>query len=405
MKRIARLLIYSLAILCFSLLMSSCQNKDKEASTANSTHSTYTCPMHPQVVKDVPGSCPICGMDLIAVTKTAGISLTLSDRQQALANVTTAVIGENELSGFKQLNARLAIDPSKSTVVSSRVAGRIEQLFVREPGVKVAKGQPLYKVYSEELATLQKEYLLAVAQVKAFPSDAIFMRVLTGARQKLELYGLQPAQIAAFEKRATPDPFITYYAPQSGTVAEVSVTQGQYVSEGSAILRMESYGNLWVEADVYPSEASLVKSGMQVKVIVAGWEDQPQMVTINFIAPAFQANGQLLQLRGEISNPNNQWQPGLQASVFLPTSAQTAKTLSLPVDAVLRTGDMPHVWIKTGEGIFEPRMVTLGKEGLDLVEIKSGLAKGDEVVITGAYLLYSESILKKGIVPMAGMKM
>lgn len=398
--------IFSLIIIAASLFISACQNEKKKSTTTNAKQQSYTCPMHPQVVKDEPGSCPICGMDLVPVTQAAGTGLTLSDRQQAMANITTAVIGLNDISGFKILNGRLAVNPDRTEIISSRVAGRIERLYVKETGVKVEKGQALYQIYSEQLATLQKEYILATEQVREFPSDTMFRQILNAAKQKLELYDLSSAQISNLVKIKKTNPYITYYARESGVIAALSITQGQYVAEGSSIMRIEGYNHLWVEADVYPSEASLLKNGQSVKVVVSGWENEPQMAKINFIAPSLQSNSQVLQLRADITNPNGQWQPGQQAIVFLPTISNVSAILSLPVDAVLRTGNgMPHVWIKTGEGTFEPRMVTLGTEGLDMVEIKKGLIKGDTVVITGAYLLYSESILKKGKDPMAGMDM
>ncbi len=407
MKRVYLIKTAFYMLMVVSLFITSCSNEQKKSATVTTKQQSYTCPMHPQVVKNEPGTCPICGMDLVQVTQATDGGLTLSDRQQAMANITTAIIGVNDVSGFKQLNGRLIVNPDKTELVSSKVPGRIERLYIKETGIKVEQGEPLFQIYSEQLATLQKEYRLAFEQVKEFPADTIFRQVLRAARQKLELYGLSSQQISGFEQSKKTNPYITYYAQQGGVVAELSVTEGQYVSEGSPVFRLEGYNSLWVEADLYPSEASAVKIGQKVKVVISGWENQPQTVTVDFIAPSLQSNSQVLQLRGEIANPDRQWQPGLQAIVFLPTSAnKKEKFLSLPVDAVLRTGNgMPHVWIQTGEGKFEPRMVTLGTEGLDLVEIKKGLNKGDTVVVTGAYLLYSESILKKGKDPMAGMKM
>jgi Cu(I)/Ag(I) efflux system membrane fusion protein len=403
-----KLFIRNIALIAIapSVLLAACSGEKKtDGGTAKEKQQTFTCPMHPQVIKNEMGTCPICGMDLVPFEKNSNdLVLKIDDKRQALANITTLIIGENTLSGAKQLNGRLTVNPEQSNYISSRIAGRIEQLYIRETGVKVSKGQPLYKIYSEQLATLQQEYLMAVAQEKQFQGDKVERQIVASAKQKLLLYGQSESQLQQLLKTQKKDPFVMFNAPESGVVAELSVTQGQYVSEGSPILRLEGYGQLWVEADVYPAEASRIKVGQKVKVIVSGWEDQPQEMVINFITPSLQSGTQLTQVRGSIPNPGNQWQPGLQANVFLP-SANKGNVLTLPVDAVIRDGKGMHVWIKTGKETFEPRLVKTGTENDSQVEISEGLKNGDQVVVTGAYLLYSEYVLKKGKNPTEGLKL
>ncbi|SKA46938.1 membrane fusion protein, Cu(I)/Ag(I) efflux system [Chitinophaga eiseniae] len=383
-----------------AVLLAACKETGKPAAQAG-PQPTFTCPMHPQIVQNKPGTCPICGMDLVPFDKSnKDHSLTLDNSQIALANITTVTIGAGNLAGFKQLNGRLAVDPEKTNVISSRVPGRVEALYVRETGVKVTKGQPLYRIYSEQLAALQQEYLLAAAQARQFPEDARFAQIEKGARQKLALYDQSDAAIQQLLQSQKVNPYVTYPATQSGIVSELSVTEGQYVAEGGPVMRLEGYQQLWVEADLYPAEAEAVKPGQTVKVMVAGWEQEPQQMTVQFINPALQSGSQLMQLRGTIPNPDNRWQPGQQASILLPVKSKN-DVLALPVDAVIRDGKGTHVWIEKSKGKFEPRMVTTGMENYDAVEIADGLAAGDKVVVTGAYLLYSEYILKKGADPLA----
>lgn len=388
-----------------SVLFTACGGKKTETVSTAKQEQTFTCPMHPQIVQHKPGNCPICGMQLVPIDKnnTNG-SLRLNASQQALANITTVAIGSNELVNSIRLNGRLVTNPEQTSYISSRVAGRLEVLYVKETGVPVQKGQPLYKIYSEQLSGLQQEYLVTAAQAASFPDDKRFQQIAQGAKQKLLLYGQTEGQVQSLIKRKTVSPYVTYIAQTSGVVAELSVTEGQYVAEGSAIMRLEGYESLWVEADVYPSEANKVKVGQHVKVIVAGWDSQPQNMTISFITPALTSGSQIMQIRGSIPNPNNQWQAGLQANVLLPSGSK-GEALTLPVDAVIREQKGTHVWIEKGKGRFEPRMVTTGVETADRVEIKSGLTRGDTVVVNGAYLLYSEFVLKKGKNPMAEMKM
>ncbi|MDF2188669.1 efflux RND transporter periplasmic adaptor subunit [Paraflavitalea sp. CAU 1676] len=395
---IKTLAIFAMAPL---LVLEACKEGNNNAVQQVKADQTYTCPMHPQIVQNKPGTCPICGMDLVPFDKNnKDAFLTLSESQVSLANVTTMTIGAGALSNVKQLNGRLATDPQKTVVISTRVPGRIEALYVRETGVKVNKGQPLYKIYSEQLATLQQEYLLSAAQARQFPEDARFQQIEKAARQKLGLYDQSEAQINQLLQAQKISPYVTYYAPSSGTVAELTIAEGQYAAEGSALMKLEGYGELWVEADIYPSEAGSLRVNQAVQVIVAGWENKPQTMTIQFINPSLQSGSQLLQVRGTIANPGNQWQPGQQVNILLPVKAKT-DALTLPVDAVIRDGKGAHVWIETAKGKFEPRKVVTGMENFESVEIIEGLEAGDTVVITGAYLLYSEFILKKGADPMA----
>ncbi|NLR77939.1 efflux RND transporter periplasmic adaptor subunit [Chitinophaga eiseniae] len=385
-----------------ALLLAACKDTGRR-KTAEGAVKTYTCPMHPQIVQNQPGTCPICGMELVPFDKNNKTAeLTLGDNQVALANITTMTIGAGALANHKQLNGRLTTDPEQTAVISSRVAGRIEVLYVKETGVRVTKGQPLYKIYSEQLASLQQEYLLAVAQLRQFPGDSRFQQIEKAARQKLSLYDQSEAQISQLLKSQQVNPYVTYPAAISGIVSALTVSEGQYVSEGGVVMRVEGYDHLWVEADVYPAEVSLVQTGQPVKVVIAGWENEPQTMTIQFINPALQAGSQLVQVRGTIPNPGQRWQPGLQASIFLPVNSK-GNVLSVPVDAVIRDGKGTQVWIEKAHGKFVPRMVSIGMENADVVEITGGLQAGDKVVVTGAYLLYSEFILKKGADPMAGM--
>ncbi|HEX2844978.1 MAG TPA: efflux RND transporter periplasmic adaptor subunit [Chitinophagaceae bacterium] len=381
------------------LVLAACKETKKQSAEAKKT---YTCPMHPQIIQESPGTCPICGMDLVLFDKNnTDASLSLSESQIALANITTVAIGNGSLNNNTVLNGRLAVNPEQTAFISSRVAGRIEVLYVKETGVKVNKGQPLYKIYSEQLASLQQEYLLAVAQAKQFPNDKRFQQIEKSARQKLLLYDQTEAQLQQLIQLQKTDPYVTYPAPASGIVAELQVTEGQYVSEGGTLMRIEGYNSLWVEADVYPNESGNIKKGQVVKVVIPGWENEPQDMTIQFINPSLQSGSQLMQVRGSIPNPDNQWQPGLQANILVPVKS-TGSTLTVPAGAVIRDGKGMHVWVEKGRGKFIPRPVKTGLENADVVEITEGLKEGEKVVVTGAYLLYSEYILKKGADPIAG---
>lgn len=390
-------------LLCFTLplFLHSCKKEKTTSEADNAPKQTYVCPMHPQVVSEDPkATCPICGMDMVPFDKSnQSRDLMLSQSQIQLAHVTTDTVRSGNFSAYKTLNARLATDPSQTEFISTRVAGRIEKLFVKETGVAVTQGQPLYQIYSETLAALQQEYLLATAQLQQFPNDITFQQLASGARQKLLLYGQSEAQINQLRKSGKVNPLTTFSAPAGGVVSELLVAEGQYLPEGGAIMRLEAYNELWVEADLYPAEAGEVKKGQQVQVRIPGLEQQPFSTTIQFIEPALQTGSQLMTIRGTLANPNRQLRPGMQAALLLPV-AQHSDAISLPTEAVIQDGRGAHVWVQTDMGKFEPRSVVTGALTFDRIEIARGLKPGDVVVVTGAYLLSSEYILKKGAHPL-----
>ncbi|WP_293300627.1 efflux RND transporter periplasmic adaptor subunit [Pedobacter sp. UBA4863] len=402
MKRIKHI-IFILFLLSLIVGVGCSGEQKTEDKSAKAKQQTFTCPMHPQIIEHEMGTCPICAMDLVPFEKNSDDkSIKLDAQRQLLANIKTIKIGEGnsgDVANQSVLNGRLVVDPQQSNYISAKVSGRVEELFVREIGVVISKGQPLYRLYAEQLATLQQEYLMALAQQKQFAGDKLEQQLVSSAKQKLLLYGQTETQLQQLTKTQQKNPYVTIYATQGGTVAELGITQGQYVAEGTPIMRLEGYGKLWVEVDVYPNEMKQIKQGQQLKVVVNGWEDQAQTMKVDFINPSLRAGTQLTQIRGSITNPNGQWQPGLQVKVMLASQAVDGG-MSLPVDAIIRDAKGEHVWIKTGKESFEPVPVSTGKANGSNVQITSGLATGDEVVITGAYLLYSEYVLKRGKHPL-----
>ncbi|RNI24074.1 efflux RND transporter periplasmic adaptor subunit [Rufibacter latericius] len=375
----------------------------KNQSAKKEPASSYTCPMHPQITGDKPGSCPICGMDLVPVKKPAPgsteTSIMLSESQVRLGNITVRPVRMGQVGSSTVLTGRLVVDQTQADLISSRAAGRIERLYVKETGQPIRKGQPLYDLYSETLLTLEQEYLLALDQVQAFPGEGQFASILDASRRKLVLTGLTNAQINRIARSRRLDARITFVAPASGTVTEISAAEGGYVAEGSPLYRVSRFNSIWVEAELYALEASQVRIGTPVEVTVPG-VSAPIKTKVAFINPEFRQGSQVVVARAALPNPKGALIPGTQATINLP--APVSEALTLPLDAVIRDSKGAHVWVKTGENTFSPRKVTLGGESANQVAIASGLSVSDTVVVTGAYLLYSEFVLKKGADPMAG---
>jgi membrane fusion protein, copper/silver efflux system len=396
-------------ILLISLMyvILACSSEKKTDDPSGHDHTTeqatqkYTCPMHPSVVQDGPGKCPVCGMDLIPMTKssTADNTLMLNDSQLRLANITTQKISLQSVGQTIVVNGRLAIDEDRTEIISSRVAGRIEKLYARETGRLVKKGEPLYELYSESLLTLQREYLLAMEQYQTLgKEEPRYATYVKAAERKLSLYGMTQLQIEKLSKSKQVENRITYVAPAGGTIAEINVTEGQYVNEGSSLYKLENISQLWLEAELYPNEIKFIKRGDRVKVSVSGFETSPVEAVVNFMNPEYKSGTQITLIRAAVNNADLKFKPGMQAQVMFTHSAR--KALTLPLDAVIRDGMGAHVYVQTDVNTFAPRVVKTGIEDFDQVEITEGLMENEIIAVTGAYLLYSELILKKGINPM-----
>jgi Cu(I)/Ag(I) efflux system membrane fusion protein len=179
--------------------------------------------------------------------------------------------------------------------------------------------------------------------------------------------------------------------------------EGDYVMEGGTLVKLADLSTLWVEAQVYTSQLAEINNNSIATVRLPGFEGKEIKGKIGFINPEINPDTRINLIRVSISNPGNHLKPGMPAYILLRSPQR--KTLTLPIDAVIRDGKGATVWIRTGTHSFKSKMVTVGLESDDRIEIKSGLNSGDVVVITGAYLLQSEYIFKKGSNPMAGHDM
>jgi membrane fusion protein, copper/silver efflux system len=279
------------------------------------------------------------------------------------------------------------------------VQGRIEKLYFKEVGQRIMQGQALYEMYSEPLLTLQQEYLLALRQWEELKEQR-YESFLNASEKKLTLFGMTQQQVRQLAQRKKTDSRMTFLAPASGVIAKIDATEGQYVSEGSALYRIEKLDQVWAEAELYPGETALVKTGDVVKVQINGFENMFVEGKVSFLSPQYQQGSQIITMRVVVNNPQHEFLPGMHVTVILSHSQK--KVIALPVDAVIRDAKGSHVWILEKDGAFKPRLVKTGLENFERVEITEGIEEKENVVITGAYLLYSELVLKKGGDPMRG---
>jgi len=397
-----RILIFILGILIFA----SCKSKKKAAPQNPDVY--YTCSMDPQVIEYKPGKCPICHMKLTAVKKSNGENkdeILLSEQQIQLGNIHTDTIRNGSMGDQVVLTGTLNFDQAKATSVSSRVMGRIEKLYYKNLGDYVKKGAALYDLYSEELNNAKQEYLLALEQKKTFATETEidFDQLVRSGNNKLLLWGMSEIQIQQLADTKKATPVTTFFSTADGYITQMDTREGDYVMEGGTLVKLTDLSTLWVEAQVYTSQLAEINNNSIATVQLPGFEGKEIKGKIEFINPEINPDTRINLIRVSIPNPGNQLKPGMPAYILLRSPQR--KTLTLPIDAVIRDGKGATVWIRTGTHSFKSKMVTVGLESDDRIEIKSGLNSGDVVVITGAYLLQSEYIFKKGSNPMSGHDM
>jgi len=392
-RTLVRLVLYSALIPL--LLLTACKEKKAPAETKAGIY--YTCSMHPQIMQEKPGTCPICHMDLIPVSRSKETKdeIMLSDEQIQLGNIQTDTLGHALIGDKVVLTATLNFDEMKVNTVSARITGRIDRLYFKNTGDFVKKGDHLFDLYSEELNTAKQEYLAALERQQALGNSIVdFKQLLQSAKNKLLLWGVSESQIDALAKTKQFSPLTAFYSTATGYVTELPVKEGQYVMEGGVVVKLADLSTLWAEAQVYASQLASVDYKGAATVQLPDMPGKEITGKVTFANPEISADTRINLLRVSIPNTGNQLKPGMPAYVILKSSAGNAMTL--PIDAVLRDGQMTMIWVQTANNTYKRKMIETGLESGDRIEVRSGLQNGEVVVISGAYLLNSEYIFKKG---------
>lgn len=377
-------------LLLFALL--SCKQKPEASHQHADNDLKYTCSMHPQIIQDQVGTCPICGMDLVKSQQLNSDEIVLDENQIKLANIKTQKLGATNFENSILLNARVLANPENIYTVASKFNGRVDNLYFKEVGVPVNKGSLLFKIYSEDLLSMQKEYLLNKKLSIEFPEDNIYKKLLAASKNKLELYGLNKQQISNI-KDNNPQPYIAVYAQKGGVITEINISEGEYVSEGMPVFRIENLENVWIEADLYNNEIATAKVGMPINIQVENFDWQTSK--IEFLSPQLNMNSQIITLRSRVDNVNHNYFAGMKATVKLKGVTIHKDALTLPTDAIIRSNEAAYVWVKEN-GSFKRKKVEISSENEHTALIKNGIKTNEEVVISGTYLLDSELKLRKG---------
>ncbi|MGO3261091.1 MAG: efflux RND transporter periplasmic adaptor subunit [Mesonia sp.] len=361
----------------------------KDDATVETTEQMWTCSMHPQIMQEEPGDCPICGMDLIEAESGAeGLAMNeikMTENAMALANIQTTVVGSSSSAndnGMLSLSGKIAANEENNSVQASYFDGRIENLNLNYKGQQVKAGQLLASIYAPNLVAAQQELLTAASLKESQP--ALYKAV----RNKLKNWKLSESQINAIESSGKARENFPIYATVSGTVSEVMAREGDYVKQGQPILKVSNLNSVWAQFDAYENQISGLKEGQKIKIMANAYPNKKFDAVVSFIDPLLNNATRTVTVRATLKNTDNLFKPGMFVTGKLEGSTEKAsERISVPSSAVMWTGERSLVYIKTNPNspVFEMREVTIGTRTGDNYVIKDGLANGDEIVTNGTF--------------------
>jgi len=437
-------ILFTLIVACVASLGAffvGCSKSDSNAKAKT----LYTCGMHPQVIQDHPGNCPICGMKLAPIRKSGGAAASGEKRikyykstmnpgetsQQSgkdsmgmemvpvyengggAENLSTITIDPVTIQNMGVRTSEVIRGPLRRTIrtvanvdydettlvdVTTKFKGWIEKLYVNATGQLANPGDPLFEIYSPELYSAQVEYLLALGQSSTNDPGAASLR--ESAAAKLRFFDISAAQIAELEKTRVPKKTLVINAPAAGFVTEKMIVEGQMVDAGMKLYRLADLGIVWVYAQVYEQDLPYIQLGQEATMSLAYLPDRRFRGRVTYIYPTVDEKTRTARVRLEFHNPGYFLKPGMFATAQL-TADIAPSALLVPDSAVLRSGEKNTVFVALPGGKFEPRTITLGLAAEDdRDQVLSGLNEGERVVTSGQFMLDSESQLREAIAKM-----
>ncbi len=384
-------------LLVSAVLVTSCSKSPSADTKGEKT--LYTCSMHPQIIRDKPGDCPICGMKLTPIKKKSAPAAAPVDRTIAVdarttqqMGVRTALVERGPLRKDIRALARIEFNETAVSDVNVREGGWIEKLYVDSVGQLVHRGQPLFDLFSPELLVAQKEYLLAAERGADYAAQTIV---------KLRNVGISDAQIAQLQKTRQARQVIQVESPRDGFVVEKNAIVGQMIEKGANLYRIADLATVWVLADIYESDLPFIEVGQPATVRLSYLPDRVFSGRVTYIYPTVDEKTRAVRVRMEFYNPGYFLKPGMYATAEIHAELAPDAVL-VPDMAVLRSGERNTVFVDLGDGRFEPRPVSLGAGGAgDVYQVLDGLKAGERVVTSGQFLLDSESQLREAVQKMS----
>ncbi|MGC4001560.1 MAG: efflux RND transporter periplasmic adaptor subunit [Anaeromyxobacter sp.] len=386
--------------------------KDAPAAAA---HDTWQCPMHPTIVQDHPGDCPICGMKLVKVAAGAAgaagaaasdaeglATVNIDPARQQLIGLRTVAADRGAVGGAWRTTGRVAVDETRVHHVNVKVGGFVQHAHGDFVGKAVRRGEPLFALYSPELLAAQEEYLLALRTRDALKGGGAGVsdgdELVAAARRKLELWDVSEGELAKIARTGQPVKDVMFYAPATGVITRKDVVPGMRVNAGDMPYEIVDLSRVWVVADVYESELRHVKVGMSATLTLKAYPNRTFQGRVAFIAPLLDPKTRSVNVRLEFGNPTGELKPEMFGEVVL--QGRGREGLRIPSDAVIDSGTKSVVFVALGDGKFQPREVELGDSDGAHVEVVTGLREGDQVVTRANFLIDSESRLRASLAAM-----
>jgi RND family efflux transporter MFP subunit len=372
----------------------------------------WTCTMHPSARMTVPGTCPICAMDLVPVRRNPVVSsdsasdsgeqivsdhstFFVDPRRQQLINVQTAPVEVRSLEKIIRAVATLELDETRIAQVHPKIEGWIDQVFVDFTFQQVKKGEPLFSIYSPKLVSTQEEYLLALRTAENL-TNSPFEHVSNGARslleatrRKLELLDVTHEQITQLEKTGKVQKTMVVYSPSAGHVMDKDAFPNMYVTPETRVYTIADYTAIWAYAEIYENEISHVREGQRVVMSTVAYPGEDFKGEITYVYPHLNEKTRTMRVRVEFHNPDLKLKPGMYSTIEL--QVPLGVMLTVPESALLRTGTRDLVFVDLGSGLMQLRQVKVGTKAGGYYEILQGLQAGERVVSAANFLIDAES--------------
>lgn len=347
----------------------------------------WTCSMHPQIRESKPGSCPICGMDLIPLAQgsvsIASDVIEFTTEAMQLANIQTSIVKRGKMEKEIRMYGRVEVDERLMKTIPAHVPGRIEQLLVNYTGEVVTKGQTIAIIYSPSLVQAQQELIEAKKLSKTIPG------AMQAAKEKLRQWKLTESQIQEIE---TTEKIISNFEVKStvsGVVTKRNVNQGDYVSQGGLLFEISDLSNVWIVFDAYESDLVWIRMGDKVQFTLQSIPGKIFTSNVTFISPVIDNGSKVLKIRTEYTNAGKMMKPGMFATGTVDARQEgSGDKILVPRSAVLWTGKRSLVYVKVSNGqtpAFEMREIGLGAELKDGFVVLDGLKEGEEIATNGVF--------------------